>query len=105
MVTQEQEAARVGATFRLAFAAKQHPELKRAEAEARLDLAAAIMAMDEADGDPMRHSLQEQAEVEAATDTYADALANLLRGEADAQQVERFHEWENERLAEGMWDS
>lgn len=38
------EAARVGATMRLAFARVQHPELVLTEASARLGLAAAIMA-------------------------------------------------------------
>lgn len=36
------------AVSRLAFSRIQHPELARAEAQARLRLAAAIIAMDEA---------------------------------------------------------
>lgn len=80
------EAARVGATFRLAFAGKQHPELRQAEAAARLDLAAAIMAWDEAeDSDEVRagrrHTLHEQNDVALAKSAYAQALANLIRGE------------------------
>lgn len=76
------EAARVGATARLAFARQQHPELVRAEAQARLDLAAAIMAMDDAADLPGRHNFNEQVAVEQAKDHYAAALADLVRGEA-----------------------
>lgn len=82
---QVRETQRIGAVARLAFARKTHPELGRAEASARVDLAAAIMAMDEAedaDGHGVhRHSMQEQAAVEVAVRAYADALAALVRGE------------------------
>lgn len=84
----EIELSRVGAVHRLAFAREQHPELVRAEARARLDLAAAIMGMDEVDeriesGEKL-HSLQQQAAVELATQRYQQALADLVRGESSA---------------------
>lgn len=73
---------RIGAVARLAFARKQNPDLVRAEAAARVDLAAAIMAMDEAEDIPGRHNLNEQVAVEAALRAYGHALADLIRGEA-----------------------
>lgn len=76
------EAARVGAVFRLATAGEQHPALKRAASNARLDFTAAVMAMDEAEGVPGRHNLKEQADVNAALQAYGQALADLIRGEA-----------------------
>lgn len=82
------EAGRVGATYRMATMRERHADLGRAEAQARTDLAAAIIAMDEADElarrDPSRHSMQEQARVELAKARYAQALADLLRGEAQS---------------------
>lgn len=80
----EREMARVGAVSRLAFARKQHPELVKAEAQARVNLAAAIMAMDEAADQPGRHNLFEQAAVETALQEFGRALADLVRGEADS---------------------
>lgn len=70
------------AVYRLAMMRMQYPELGRAEAVAKLALAAAITAWDEAEAasDPGRHTLFEQAAVESAKDAYAQALANLLRG-------------------------
>jgi hypothetical protein len=76
------ETARVGAIMRLAFARKQYPELIRAEAATRVNLAAAIMTMDESDDLPGRHNLHEQMAVEVATRAYGQALADLIRGEA-----------------------
>lgn len=73
---------RLTATMRLAVARQDHPELKTAESEARLNLAAAIITLDEVQDTPGRHNLAEQAAVERAKDAYAQALANLLRGEA-----------------------
>lgn len=61
---------------RLAMAKKDHPELNKALAQANLTLAAAIMAMDAADGP----ALTEQVAVEQATAGYAQALADLIRG-------------------------
>lgn len=60
--------------------------LVHAEAQARLDLAAAIIAMDDKDeliaaGQPL-HSLNEQAAVEIAQHKYTSALADLVRGYA-----------------------
>lgn len=60
----------------LALARKNRPELNKALAQANLTLAAAIMAMDAADGP----ALSEQAAVEQATRAYAQALADLIRG-------------------------
>lgn len=79
---QVREMQRIDAIARLAFARGTHPELNRAEASARVDLAAAIMAMDEAADVPGRHNMQEQAAVETAIRAYANALAALVRGEA-----------------------
>lgn len=80
----EREMARIGAVSRLAFARKQHPELVKAEAQARVNLAAAIMAMDEAADQEGRHNLFEQAAVETALQEFGRALADLVRGEADS---------------------
>lgn len=77
----EQNACRVQALFRLAMARESHPELHRAMASARIDLAAAIIAMDEAEDIPGRHNLHEQAAVNEALAAYGQALADLIRGE------------------------
>ncbi|WP_405775952.1 hypothetical protein [Streptomyces sp. NBC_01538] len=73
------------AVHRLSVMSERHPELKRRVADARLELAAVILAMDTVDeriqaGDKI-HSLQEQAAVEQAKNAHAQALADLLRGE------------------------
>jgi len=78
------EAARVGAAFRLVNSGEQSPELKHASSMARLDLVAAIIAMDEAEDVPGRHHLQEQADVKQALQGYGQAIANLVRSEASA---------------------
>lgn len=86
----EHEAARVGAVFRLTMMRERHPDLGRREADARIELTAAIIAMDEAEeaavtphpGMPLRHTLHEQAAVERAKHAYAQALADLVRGDA-----------------------
>ena len=75
-ITEEQK---VSAVYRLGVMSE-----KRRVADARLELAAAILAMDAVDdriesGEKI-HSLQEQAAVELAKNAYAQALANLLRG-------------------------
>lgn len=77
----EQEAARVGATFTLAMHKKLYPDLNRALAEARLDLAAAIQALDRAvdKGEP---GIAEDIIVSHTTTAHAQALADLLRGQA-----------------------
>lgn len=77
----EHEAAVIAATARLTFARRQHPGLKAAEARARLALAAAVMAMDEA-FDSGSAAIAEQFAVEEAKDEYAQALADLIRGES-----------------------
>lgn len=86
---QEREAARLGAAYLLGHRRMAHKELVRAEAQARLGLAAAIIAMDQvkeriAAGEKI-HSLNEQAAVELTKNAYAQALADLLRGEAPEQ--------------------
>lgn len=84
----EAEERHMSAVVRLAFARDLHPELMRAEAAARVALAAAIMRMDEAADQPGRHNLQEQVRVEECTRAYAQALANLVRGEmSEVDQV------------------
>lgn len=92
---QKREMDRAGATFLLGLRRISHKDLLRAEAQARLDFAAAIIAMDEVDdriaaGEKI-HSLNEQAAVERAKDAYAQALANLVRGET-AENEPRIHE-------------
>lgn len=72
---------RVSAMNRLAFARAQNRDLLQAESDARIDLAAAIMAMDEAEDRPGRHNLVEQQAVNDALIAYGNALADLIRGE------------------------
>lgn len=81
-ITEEQT---VDAVHRLGMSKIACPELVKAEAEARVRLAAAIIALDDIEerislGEPM-HSLYEQMLVEQAKNEYAQALANLLRRE------------------------
>ena len=74
----------VAAIARLGFAREQHPDLIRAEAHARVELAAAIMALDEAEDTAEErgaHTMHEQVAVEEATRRFAQALADLVRGE------------------------
>lgn len=77
----DQEAARVAATFALAMHKKIYPDLNRALAEAHLDLAAAIQALDRAvdKGEP---GIAEEIIVSHTTTAHAEALADLLRGQA-----------------------
>lgn len=81
----QREIARIGAVHVLAMNRQSYPQLVRAEAQARLDMAVAVIAMDEIDvrvatGEKI-HNLQEQASVEMASHAYLQALANLVRGE------------------------
>ncbi|MDX3020031.1 hypothetical protein [Streptomyces acidiscabies] len=81
--SEEQKAA---AVHRLGVMSERYPGLKRRVADARLELAAAILAMDEAEvriqaGEKI-HSLQEQAAVEQAKNDHAQAVADLLRDES-----------------------
>ncbi|MFF1880219.1 hypothetical protein ACFVVC_01955 [Pseudarthrobacter sp. NPDC058196] len=85
----EAEAQRVAAVHRLAMSKAFHPDLRRAEAQARVQLAAAVMAMDEVEdriaaGEKI-HSLYEQAAVERAKEAYAQALADLVRGQSSTE--------------------
>lgn len=69
---------------RLSMMRLNHPELQYAEAEARLELASAIMKMDEQDAKGEgHHSLNEQHAVNIKQTEYAQALANLIRGETE----------------------
>lgn len=79
------EEQKVAAVHRLSVMSERHPKLKRRVADARLELAAAVLAMDAVEeriqaGEKI-HSLQEQAAVELAKNAHAQALADLLRGE------------------------
>ncbi|MCX4405943.1 MULTISPECIES: hypothetical protein [unclassified Streptomyces] len=79
------EEQKVAAVHRLSVMSERHPELARRVADARLELGAAILAMDAVDeriqaGEEI-HSLQEQAAVELAKNAHAQAFADLLRGE------------------------
>lgn len=80
-ITAMWEAMRVQAVYRLATMRRARPDLGRAEASARVQLAAAILVMDEAADKPGRHNLQEQQQVNQCMEVYAQALADLLRGE------------------------
>ena len=75
----------VQAVSRLAFARKQYPDLVRAEADARVELARSILEMDEAG--ETGPAIGEQAQVEIAIRGYAEALADLLRGESMSSQA------------------
>lgn len=75
------ELGRVNAMYRLGTNIGLHPVLAHKTAEARLDLAAAIIAMDESEGVPGRHNLNEQQAVNEALVAYGDSLASLIRGE------------------------
>ncbi|MFB7594631.1 hypothetical protein [Streptomyces sp. NPDC056160] len=79
------EEQKVAAVHRLSVMSEQHPERKRRVADARLELVAAILAMDAVEariqaGEKI-YSFQEQAAVELAKNARAQALADLLRGE------------------------
>lgn len=76
----EQATAEVCATFTLGMHRQRFPELTRAEAQARLRLAAAIMSFDEL-SEAGENTLFAQARIETETINYRDALADLLRGE------------------------
>ena len=82
----EQEANRLNAAHRLGRMKIGYPALTKALASAHLNLAAAIIAMDEIDerieaGEPL-HSMNEQVAVNNALNAYGQALADLLRGDA-----------------------
>ncbi|MBD0673987.1 hypothetical protein [Streptomyces sp. CBMA156] len=82
-ITEEQK---VAAVYRLGVMTAKHPALKGRLADTRLELAAAIIALDAVEeriqGGEKIHSLQEQTAVEQAKNDYAQALAELLRGES-----------------------
>lgn len=82
------DAALQSVVYTMAMRKIQYPQLVHTEAQARLKLAAAIAAMDEAE-DRIEmgmaiHSLNEQAAVEQAKDAYGQALADLMRGQASS---------------------
>ena len=67
----------ISAAYTLAVHGDKYPELRLAEAQARLALASAIMEMDAAPAP----ALQEQMQVEQAGEDYKQAMANLIWGE------------------------
>ena len=70
----------VGIIYTLITQRNHYPELSLAERKAVLRLAVAIVEMDRVEeGEGL--SLREQYEVEVAKNEYAQALANLVRGE------------------------
>jgi len=96
----EAASRRAAATFTLGMRrSSSDPAIKalsRAEAEARLDLAAAIQAWDAATAEG-GYGIYHQHEVEKAKDAYAQALADLVRGEAGPYLAKRHHSGEGER--------
>ena len=76
----------LNATMVLAQRSSTHPQLRRAEAQARVELAAAILVWDAAElaksEDLSVHTLNEQQAVNTALQKYGEALANYLRGES-----------------------
>lgn len=85
VASQSEDAELVGIAYTLTVRKTQYPQLVRAEAQARLRLAAAIAALDETEdrieAGMAIHSLNEQLAVERAKDDYAQALADLVRGQ------------------------
>lgn len=87
-LTDDKRTPNIVAVARLASARQVRPELKTREAEARVELAAAIMTMDEIrdedddsdEGDFNPLLMLAEIEVETLKNTYAQALADLLRG-------------------------
>lgn len=77
-MNEEDTAAQVRAIFRLAFAEDKNPELKRAEVEARLALATAIIALHAAE-DSSTDVAQMESAVERATEAYRRAMSDFLR--------------------------
>jgi myo-inositol catabolism protein IolC len=79
------EEQKIDAVHRLGTTAERHPELRRRVADARLELAAAMLAKRAIDeriqAGEKTHSLQEQAAVEQAKNAHAQTLGDLLRGE------------------------
>lgn len=74
----------VSGAFRVGMMRERHPELSKKLARAQYLLAAAIIAMDDAEDIPGRHNLQEQMAVERLMIEYAATLADLVRGEEDS---------------------
>ena len=70
------------ATLRLAMNSEKSPELRKAEAQARLKLASAIILMDAKQDVIGQHNLNEQHMVNDALREYGNALAGLVRNEA-----------------------
>ncbi|MEV0445762.1 hypothetical protein AB0I84_40425 [Streptomyces spectabilis] len=80
------EEQKIDAVHRLGMMSERHPELKRRLVDARIALAAVILAMDAVEeriqaGEKI-HSLQEQTAVEQAKSAHVQAVADLLRGES-----------------------
>lgn len=80
------DADRVSSVFSIVNGRAAHPDLGRAENQAKMNLVAAIAALDSAPqldshGNKM-HDLNEQAAANQALELYGQALADLVRGEA-----------------------
>ena len=70
------------AVFRLGTMHTRHPLLKEAEQRARVELAAAIIAYDEAPDFALAHRA---GYIDLAVQKYAQALAAMLRGEYEEE--------------------
>lgn len=84
-LTDDKRTPNIVAVARLASARQVRPELAEREAEARVELAAAIMTMDEIRDEAVDEGFSPllmlaEGEVETLKNTYAQALADLLRG-------------------------
>ena len=81
----EQELAEQAAVFRLAILGKSHPELRKAEARARIVLAQRIMERDDAEDAGDEAGDEAGRRLQRALVDYRDALASLVRGGEDSE--------------------
>lgn len=92
MTVSSNDAPRTYATNRLAFARKQHPELGHALTEARADLAAAIIALDDAEDEQADYAAERriysQDPVHMREDLAAALRASLSEDQLAATDVE-----------------
>lgn len=89
MSTTDPSMMRLSARNRMTVARTTHPELHQAEVDARIDLGAAMLLLEEADelvdAGKREHSLDEQLEVQDATRRHSAALRRLLLGVENSQ--------------------
>jgi multidrug resistance efflux pump len=77
--------ARLATANRLAILKLQYRDLAQVEESARLEVAAAIEAIDESEGDANRGDLEWlKADLDTALKNYGTAMADLIRGEASS---------------------